>query len=364
MRKQEPIKFYNFTTPAVNAYVASQGIPSKITSGPHPSTLATPPIASYAQVATNVLLPSELGKANKVNLNQIQVTPIIGSIVALATDPCVTSVVNPLLKMLNPHTQNALVAYDLNRKQKFLGGDLLMVTDSFRRDGDVSTASVNKVHAMAGTCAPNLPGYAAAPKAMGVYVQGNAKSVDARVTTVKKIMKKELGCASTTTPGASSQVLPTATQLQLPTKVANIEPNLPSRQGKSTMIVAEIPGVRNLASFPYGQQMSFSNGMKQSIVVNSPCQEVIPTQADHQITDSMGLVVDLSNGQMTGELPRQLFEATSGQGKRQSAAAAAPQTQQETPLTTLALPSRTPLQCLQQMVENTGNVSVLIYFKF
>ena len=325
-------------------------------------------MTSYAQVTTNVLLPSELAKTNKVNVNQIQVTPIIGSIIALATDPCVTSV-NPLMKMLNPAvTQNALVAYDLDRNRKFLSGDLLIVAEAFRRDGDVSvSAGVNKVHAMTGTCAPNIPGYASGPKGVG-----NAKSAEARATTtVKKIIKKELGGASTTTPAVSSQDLPTAIQPHLPGvhKATNIEPNLPAKQGKYTMTVAEMPSaktVRNLASFPYGQQMLFSNGMKQSIVVNSPV--VIPTQRmvvnspipTQVVTDSVGLVVDLSNGQKTGEIPRQSTKAPSGQGKRQCV----PQTQQEPTFATLAAQSRTPLQCLQQMVENTGNVPIVIFFKY
>ena len=344
--------------------MASQGIPSKITSTP-----AVQPMTSYAQVTTNVLLPSELAKTNKVNVNQIQVTPIIGSIVALATDPCVTSV-NPLMKMLNPVTQNALVAYDLDRNRKFLSGDLLMVAEAFRRDGDVSvSAGVNQVHAMTGTCAPIIPGYASGPK--GIV---NAKSADARAATVKKIVKKELGGASTTTTTVSSQGLPTAIQPQLPGvhKATNIEANLPAKQGKSMMTVAEVPRaktVRNLASFPYGQQMLFSNGMKQSIVVNSPVviptqsivvNSPIPTQVDHRVTDSVGLVVDLSNGVKTGEVPRRPTEAPSGQGKRQCV----PQTQQEPTFATLAAQSRTPLQCLQQMVENTGNVPIVIFFKY
>ena len=336
-------------------------------------------MTSYAQVTTNVLLPSELAKTNKVNVNQIQVTPIIGSIVALATDPCVTSV-NPLMKMLNPAvTQNALVAYDLDRNRKFLSGDLLMVAEAFRRDGDVSvSAGVNKVHAMTGTCAPNVPGYSAGPKgtcALPGYTAApkglvNAKSTDARANTVKKIIKKELGGASTTTPAVSSQGLPTAIQPQHPGvhKATNIEPNLPAKQGKSMMTVAEVSSVkavRNLASFPYGQQMLFSNGMKQSIVVNSPVviptqrmvvNSLIPTQVDHRVIDSVGLVVDLSNGVNTGEVPRQPTKAPSGQEKRQCV----PQTQQEPTFATLAAQSRTPLQCLQQMVENTGMVSVVI----
>ena len=91
MRKQEPVKFYNFTTPAVNAYVASQGVPSKITSGPCPFTPSILPITSYMPGATNILLPpiAESGKMSKVNqTGQIQMIPFISSVVALTTEAC------------------------------------------------------------------------------------------------------------------------------------------------------------------------------------------------------------------------------------------------------------------------------------
>ena len=361
LRKQEPVKFYNFTTPAVNAYVASQGVPTKITSGPRPSPPPVLPIASYMSGATNVLLPpiAESGKMTKVNLPpQIQVAPVISSVVALATEVCAAtaSVQNSLSKTFKPQPQNALgVAmgspHEIDRNQKLLSEQrrLVMITDSFWKDcqtTDLSVVGINKVQMMNSLCTSlgTVTASVASPK--GVT---NSKSVDGKGFS-RKLVKKEPGLSSTIPANVSTLAKPVI-PLQLAAKVSNGEAKSTAKnvtkQGKSAVAaVTESPRAkvtRNLASFPYGQQMLFSNGKKQSIVVNSPHQLSWPAQ----ITD----------GQTADEAPRHPTESRPIRQLPVFAAGAQPQ--QESSLVTVTLPARTPLQCLQQMVENTGKASFL-----
>ena len=360
MRKQEPVKFYNFTTPAVNAYVASQGVPSKITSGPRPSTPSILPITSYMPGTTNILLPpiAESGKMSKFNqTGEIQVTPVISSVISLATEACaaMASVPNPLVRTFKPQPQNALVVatgspQEPDRKQKLLNEQrrLLMVTDSFRKDclsTDLSIVGINKVHMMTGIRASlgSVTGSMASPKGVGI-----SKSVEGRGTS-KKLIKKELGCSSTIPASAltlAKPIIPLQSAANL--KASNGEGKSTAKSvtkpATSAMTLTESPGVkgitRNLASFPYSQQMLFSNGKKQNIVVNSLHQATWPTQ----MIESATIQPDVQTNKGS---PRQPTEPPSRQPLGQ-----APGQQQES---SLAAPTRTPLQCLQQMVENTGN---------
>ena len=349
------MKFYNFTTPAVNAYVASQGVPTKITSGPRPSPPPVLPIASYMSGTTNVLLPSiaESGKMTKVNLpSQIQVAPVISSVVALATEVCAAtvSVQNSLSKTFKPQPQNALgVAmgspHEIDRNQKMLSEQrrLVMITDSFWKDcqtTDLSVVGINKVQMC--TSLGTVTASVASPKCVT-----NSKSVDGKGFG-RKLVKKEPGLSSTIPANVLTLTKP-AIPLQPAAKVSNGEAKSTAKnvtkQGKSIVagVTESAKVTRNLASFPYGQQMLFSNGKKQSIVVNSPHQLSWPAQ--------------ISDGQTADDGPRHPTEARPIRQLPVFAAGAQPQ--QESSLVTVTLPARTPLQCLQQMVENTGKVSCL-----